>query len=88
MRVELQSNADTPVLFTVVRSMDNLHIRAEAKIGDEIHSGRVLPVRNRSAAQLLSREMEILCNDRIYQEAIALATKLIERSSPSHPVRS
>jgi hypothetical protein len=40
----------------------------------------VLPARNRSAAQLLSREMEILCNDNIYQEALALATTLAELS--------
>jgi hypothetical protein len=37
----------------------------------------VLPVRNRSAAQLLSREMEILCNDQIYQEAVAIAARMI-----------
>jgi hypothetical protein len=40
-----------------------------------------LPVRNRSAAQLLSREMEILCNDQIYQEAIAVAATMIDRSA-------
>jgi hypothetical protein len=39
----------------------------------------VLPVRNRSAAQLLSREMEILCNDQIYQEAVAMAARMIDR---------
>ena len=40
---------------------------------------RVLPVRNRSTAQLLSREMEILCNDQIYQEAVAMAAQIIDR---------
>jgi hypothetical protein len=43
----------------------------------------VLPVRNRSAAQLLSREMEILCNDQIYQEAVVLAARMIARFSKS-----
>jgi hypothetical protein len=28
---------------------------------------------------LLSREMEILCNDQIYQEALKVAASLIER---------
>ena len=51
----------------------------QAKLGTDTHRGRVLPVRNRSAAQLLSREMEILCNDQIYQEAIALAATMIHR---------
>ena len=70
MRVELRTNADEPASFTVARSEENLHLLAEARLGTQVHSGRVLPVRNRSAAQLLSREMEILCNDKIYQEAL------------------
>jgi glucose-6-phosphate dehydrogenase assembly protein OpcA len=65
--------------FVVTRSEDNLHILSEAKLGEHTHRGRVLPVRNRSAAQLLSRELEILCNDQIYQEAVDLATKMIAR---------
>ena len=70
MAVELRTKADKPASFTVARSVDNLHLLAEAKLGRRVHRGRVLPVRNRSAAQLLSREMEILCNDRIYEEAL------------------
>ncbi|MGI9065615.1 MAG: glucose-6-phosphate dehydrogenase assembly protein OpcA [Pyrinomonadaceae bacterium] len=84
IRVELRMNADKPASFTVTRSADNLHLLAEAKLGPHVHRGRVLPVRNRSAAQLLSREMEILCNDRIYEEALAIATNLLNSSmSPS-----
>jgi len=77
VRVELRTPADKPASFTVARSEDSLHLLAEAKLGRRVHRGRVLPVRNRSAAQLLSREMEILCNDRIYEEALAVATNLI-----------
>lgn len=65
------------VSFVVTRSPDNLHLLTEAKLGSATHRGRVLPVRNRSAARLLSREMEILCNDQIYQEATAVATGMI-----------
>jgi hypothetical protein len=54
-----------------------LHLVADALLGEEIQRGRVLPVRNRSTAQLLSREMEILCNDKIYQESLAVAANLI-----------
>src|ERR1700730_7306534 len=84
VRVELRTNADEPASFTVTRSADNLHLSTEAKLGREVHRGRVLPVRNRSAAPLFSRGMEILCNDKIYQEALALATTLIDpsRSAP------
>jgi glucose-6-phosphate dehydrogenase assembly protein OpcA len=63
--------------FRVGRSDNNSHLVADALLGEEIQRGRVLPVRNRSTAQLLSREMEILCNDKIYQEAVALAAMMI-----------
>ena len=78
VQVELGCNSDPPASFKVGRSDDGLHLLAEAELGENIHRGRVLPVRNRSAAQLLSREMEILCNDQIYQESLAWAAKLIE----------
>ena len=84
-QVELSSRAESggePASFVVARSADNLHLLTEAKLGASIQRGRVLPVRNRSAAQLLSREMEILCNDQIYQEAVAMAARMIDRSVP------
>jgi glucose-6-phosphate dehydrogenase assembly protein OpcA len=85
VHVELRTSGNKSdkeqVSFVVTRSADNLHLLTEAKLVSATHRGRVLPVRNRSAAQLLSREMEILCNDQIYQEAIACAATLIERLS-------
>lgn len=75
VRVELLSGDDAA--FRVTRSDDNLHILAEALLGTATHRGRVLPVRNRSAAQLLGKEMEILANDDIYQQAVALACNMI-----------
>jgi glucose-6-phosphate dehydrogenase assembly protein OpcA len=82
-RVELQSHLDPPASFVVARTVNNLHLLAEAKLGSDIHRGRVLPVRNRSAAQLLSREMEILCNDDVYADAIRMALKLVEETKIS-----
>jgi glucose-6-phosphate dehydrogenase assembly protein OpcA len=67
--------------FIVSRSADNLHLIAEAKLGANTERGRVLPVRNRSAANLLSRELEILCNDQIYQEALAVAVRMVDALS-------
>jgi glucose-6-phosphate dehydrogenase assembly protein OpcA len=78
-RVELQSLADASG-FKVERSTNRECVLTEANLGSDVQRGRVLPVRNRSTAQLLSREMEILCNDQIYQEAIAMAAKMIDRS--------
>ena len=85
VQVELRGGGDEtgegggrPASFIVSRSEDNLHLVTEAKLGPTSHRGRVLPVRNRSNAQLLSREMEILCNDQIYQEAVAIAARMID----------
>ncbi len=83
VQVELQSNTGHQTSFSVSRSDDNLHLTTEASINTEVHRGRVVPVRNRSAARLLSREMEILCNDKIYQEALTVVATLIEGPVPS-----
>lgn len=77
VRVELRSSSAAACSFTVARSADNVSVLAEAKLGSQTQRGRVLPVRNRGAAQLLSREMEILCNDQMYQEALAVAVKMV-----------
>jgi len=85
VQVELQSNTGQPASFAVARSADNLHLTTEARVGTNVHRGRVVPVRNRSAAQLLAREMEILCNDKIYQEALAVASALIVHAKDTSP---
>ena len=86
VQVELRMSADesgkVPATFIVTRSADNLHLLTEARLASGTHRGRVLPVRNRSTALLLSREMEILCNDQIYQEAVAMAAVMIDRLTP------
>ena len=76
VRVELSAGVAS---FVVARSEDSTHILAEARIRSKVKRGRVLPVRNRSVAQLLSREMEILANDRMYQEAIAMVARMIRQ---------
>jgi len=76
VQVELHTSDERPASFAVARSSDNLHLTSEASVNAHVQRGRVLPVRNRSAAKLLAREMEILCNDQIYQEALAVANSL------------
>jgi len=79
LRARSEDSASSTASFIVSRSADNLHLIAEAQLGAKIHRGRVLPVRNRSAANLLGRELEILCNDQIYQEALAVAATMLDR---------
>src|SRR6478672_7695992 len=76
-RVELQSQDGSA--FKVERSADLQRVLTEARLGTNVERGRVLPVRNRSTAQLLSREMEILCNDQIYEDAISMAAEMMDR---------
>ena len=83
IEVELRTSGSQLASFSVKRNADNLHILAEANVGTDIHRGRLLPVRNRSLAQLLSREMEILSNDNLYQQSLALAATLIDLSTSS-----
>lgn len=78
VQVELRSSKAKAASFSVARSDDNLNLLAEARLGKDTHRGRVLPVRNRSTAQLLCREMEILCNDQMYQEALAVAAEMLK----------
>ena len=80
-QVQLRSTTKKQAVFLVKRSDDNHHILAEANVGADTQRGRVLPVRNRSLAQLLSREMEILVNDNLYQQSLAVAVNLIDQAS-------
>jgi glucose-6-phosphate dehydrogenase assembly protein OpcA len=79
VQVELRSSIAAAASFSVARSDDNLNLLAEARLGKDTQRGRVLPVRNRSTAQLLGREMEILCNDQMYQEAVEVAAAMIRK---------
>jgi glucose-6-phosphate dehydrogenase assembly protein OpcA len=64
--------------FCVLRHENGLHLETRGIIDGVPIPGRVLPVRNRSTAHLLGRELEIICNDRIYCEAVAMAAKMIK----------
>ena len=64
--------------FCVLRHENGLHLETRGTIDGIALPGRVLPVRNRSTARLLGRELEIICNDQIYCEAVAMAAQIIE----------
>lgn len=74
-RVELKSRAGN-ALFVVSRADNGLHLITEATVDGRSCPGRTLPVRNRSTAQLLSREMEILGRDTTYEAAVRVAAKI------------
>ncbi len=75
-RVELCSD-EKSTAFVVRRNENGLHLEAYTNLGEQIQPGQLLPVRNRSTAQLVGREMEILINDAVYTEAVLMGMKLI-----------
>ena len=74
-RVELQS-AVSGASFVVQRAENGLHLETQATLEDRLCPGRTLPVRNRSTAELLAREMEILARDTTYEAAVSVAGSL------------
>jgi len=75
--VELTSTDDS-AKFVVTRSSTGVHLETHTSVNGNTYPGQVLPVRNRSMAQLLGREMEILKNDDIYAAAISAAMNISE----------
>jgi glucose-6-phosphate dehydrogenase assembly protein OpcA len=75
-RVQLNGQ-DKTATFAVLRDEQGRHLETQAQIDGCAHPGRILPVRNRSNAHLLGRELEILSNDNIYAEAVQWAANLL-----------
>ncbi|MCM3904977.1 MAG: glucose-6-phosphate dehydrogenase assembly protein OpcA [Pyrinomonadaceae bacterium] len=78
--IELKCS-DVTSTFLVSRSEDGRHLETQKTIGERSCPGRLVPVGNWSTAQMLSREMEILCSDKIYEEAIRVAPVIMEKRS-------
>jgi glucose-6-phosphate dehydrogenase assembly protein OpcA len=74
-RVELQSIQNN-ASFVVQRAENGLHLETHAMIEGRPCPCRTLPVRNRSTAELLAREMEILAKDTTYEAAVRVAVSL------------
>ena len=67
-----------PTVFTVLRSEDGRYLETEVTGGNETRSARTLTGGDKSEAELLERELEILSHDRIYEEAIASAAGMLK----------
>lgn len=75
-RVSLNSEKESAV-FEVRRNDSGLHLETRTHIDGQVQPGQLVAVRNRSIAQLLGREMEILCNDDVYAEAIGVGLRIL-----------
>jgi glucose-6-phosphate dehydrogenase assembly protein OpcA len=77
-RVEMGASADTSSAFVVARSEDGRYLETQAVTGDERLASRLLVGGDKTEAELLGRELEILGHDRIYEEAVHAAVSLLE----------
>jgi glucose-6-phosphate dehydrogenase assembly protein OpcA len=78
MLISLMLSA-TGAEFHVAFSDDRKKLETEARIGGQRAIGRVLSYEQKSEGQRLSRELALLKRDRIYEQALALASQLIEK---------
>jgi glucose-6-phosphate dehydrogenase assembly protein OpcA len=76
-RLELSASEPTPARFVVLRSEDGRYLETEVTVDGETRPGRKLAGGDKSEAELLARELEIICHDRIYEEAIAAAAEML-----------
>jgi glucose-6-phosphate dehydrogenase assembly protein OpcA len=76
-RVELQTESEITSTFVVARSDDGLYLETQVARGEDVRAARVLKVRNRSAAVLLGRELEIIRHEDVYEEALKTAASIV-----------
>ncbi|HKS28605.1 MAG TPA: glucose-6-phosphate dehydrogenase assembly protein OpcA [Pyrinomonadaceae bacterium] len=77
-RVKLEAGDEGTSAFIVARSEDGRCLETQAHAGDERRASRLLVGGDKTEAQLLGRELEILGHDRIYEEAVRSAALLLE----------
>lgn len=75
-RVELRAESAPVSTFVVSRSDDGLYLETRVARGANERAARVLKVRNRSAAVLVGRELEIICHDAVYEDALKAAAAM------------
>jgi glucose-6-phosphate dehydrogenase assembly protein OpcA len=70
-------DCDTACTFSVRRSADGTRIETGVTLDEEKRPRRVLSYEGLSESALIARELEILGNDRVYEEAIKAAGEMI-----------
>lgn len=77
-RIELNSEAPAPCSFIVSRSEDGRYLETQTVRSEETCAVRLLTGGDKSEAELLGHELEILSHDRIYEEAVRAAVQLLK----------
>jgi glucose-6-phosphate dehydrogenase assembly protein OpcA len=79
-RIELSAEQETEGAqkFIVLRSEDGRYLETEMSGGGEARSARTLTGGDKTEAELVESELEILGHDRIYEEAITAAASMLQ----------
>jgi glucose-6-phosphate dehydrogenase assembly protein OpcA len=77
-RIELSATEPAPARFVVLRSEDGRYLETEVIADGEERLSRTLVGGDKTEAELLARELEIISHDRIYEEAIAAAAEMLK----------
>jgi glucose-6-phosphate dehydrogenase assembly protein OpcA len=76
--IELGALLPAPSSFIVSRSEDGRYLETQTVSNDETRASRLLTGGDKTESELLGRELEILSHDRIYEEAVRSAVRLLE----------
>ena len=76
-RIELSASEPSPSRFVVLRSREGRYLETEVTVDGQARSSRKLTGGDKSEAELLASELEIICHDRIYEEAIAAVAGML-----------
>lgn len=76
-RVELSAAEPAPARFVVLRSEDRRYLETEVVADGQARSSRTLICGDKNEAELLASELEIICHDRIYEEAVRAAAEML-----------
>lgn len=77
-RIQLCAEEPARSTFIVARSQDGRYLETQYISGEETRASRLLTGGDKTEAELLGRELEILSHDRIYEEAVRAAVQLLK----------
>jgi len=83
-RVELKTESEARASFIVMRAEDGRNLETRTDLLADASTARVLAGGDKSEAQLLAAELEILCHDNIYEEAVIKAAEMADALSSGH----
>lgn len=74
--LRLTTESQPSARFAVSCSDDGLYLRTNVEVAGTTPTEKIIPLEDRSEVQLISRELEILGRDRIYEEALAFFVRV------------